>query len=69
MNKRLSLREIADSAIRKGSIEIEGTNYNIEKHPRGWCDGCAFYPQFLETRHCPSIALKIYCMGGNILKK
>lgn len=69
IRNRLSEREIADKAISEGYIEIEGTKYTIEKQPRGWCDGCAFYPHFLETRHCPSIAIKICCKGGNILIK
>lgn len=69
MTGRLSERQIADLAILCGSIEIEGTNYIIEKQPRGWCDGCAFHSQFLETGHCPSIALKICCTGGNIFKE
>ena len=69
MTEGLSERQIADLAILCGSIEIEGINYIIEKQPRGWCDGCSFYPQFLETGHCPSIATKICCTGGRILKK
>lgn len=69
MIRRISEKEIADKAIADGFISIDNTHYTIEKQPRGWCDGCSFYPQFLETGHCPSIAIKLCCTGGNILIK
>lgn len=60
----------AIKAIRNGKVNIGNIEYKVEKHPKGHCDGCSF--NIIENNvhlRCPSLALKICCSGGYILKK
>lgn len=55
----------AIKAIKEGFIEIDNKIFLIEKEPHGWCDGC----YFLDSKYCPTMARKICCTGGMILKE
>lgn len=54
----------ARKAINEGFVILDNTVFSIEKQPKGSCENCYFQ----EYNHCPSLARKICCTGGNILK-
>lgn len=60
----------AIKAIKEGIVIIEDIKYRIQKHPKGYCEGCSF--DIIEDNihlKCPSKALNICCSGGYILKR
>lgn len=58
--------EEAYAAIAAGVTTQGGVDYLIERHPKGWCDGCEWV---YKQNECPPWALKICLKGGNIIKK
>lgn len=54
----------ARKAISEGTVILDNKVFSIEMEPKGSCDGCYF--QGCDV--CPSLARKICCTGGNILK-
>lgn len=54
----------ARKAIEEGTVILNNKAFSIEKEPRGSCEGCFFQDYDI----CPSLARKICCTGGNILK-
>lgn len=60
----------AIKAIKEGVVIIEDIKYQVQKHPKGYCEGCSF--DIVENNvhlKCPSKALNICCSGGYILKR
>jgi hypothetical protein len=55
----------AYKALKEGFIIVNNEVYTIEKHPKGWCDGCCFY----QNLDCPDLARKTCCTGGVIFHK